>query len=443
MKNDVSIDKNKSKIKSKIFFQKCNYNYIFFLCYMIFFFLNTYIGFDNYPDKFESISSYIKKENLLLILQLMHLYTSTLSNLLAVIPYFIRKRLLAKNENNIEIIKAIDKKETNDEIDLIYNDIHYIESEKKKKKFKILCILVGVLDFLQKFPFVLFNLIFREKEFMIYSFSCIAPFAIAIQFVCSYYILKIHFYKLQYFSLFLNIGIFIIILICDIINATKNKLDANTFYIYALNIIFLSIELSYGKILILEGFLSVYLLMIIKSSILIVLVIIFSLIFLIFDKDKEIFKGVGLLFSKFIFLTIANILSHFLEDLFLWLIIDRFSPNYNPFAIIFQEVSYGILDAVSGVKYSLEVWDICLRIILYVFSTIGVIIHNEIVVINICNLGSDTKYFLDMKFQYEELYAQTDNPEILKRFETFEEMEDINEDNENPINDEMNNSSTN
>ena len=48
-----------------------------------------------------------------------------------------------------------------------------------------------------------------------------------------------------------------------------------------------------------------------------------------------------------------------------------------------------------------------------------------------------------MKFQYEELYAQTDNPEILKRFETFEEMEDINEDNENPINDEMNNSSTN
>ena len=64
----------------------------------------------------------------------MHLYTSTLSNLLAVIPYFIRKRLLAKNENNIEIIKAIDKKETNDEIDLIYNDIHYIESEKKKKK---------------------------------------------------------------------------------------------------------------------------------------------------------------------------------------------------------------------------------------------------------------------------------------------------------------------
>ena len=426
MENDVSINKNKSKIKSKIFFQKCNYNYIFFLCYMIFFFLNTYIGFDNYPDKFESISSYIKKENLLLILQLMHLYTSTLSNLLAVIPYFIRKRLLAKNENNIEIIKAIDKKETNDEIDLIYNDIHYIESEKKKKKFKILCILVGVLDFLQKFPFVLFNLIFREKEFMIYSFSCIAPFAIAIQFVCSYYILKIHFYKLQYFSLFLNIGIFIIILICDIINATKNKLDANTFYIYALNIIFLSIELSYGKILILEGFLSVYLLMIIKSSILIVLVIIFSLIFLIFDKDKEIFKGVGLLFSKFIFLTIANILSHFLEDLFLWLIIDRFSPNYNPFAIIFQEVSYAIL-----------------RIILYVISTIGVIIHNEIVVINICNLGSDTKYFLDMKFQYEELYAQTDNPEILKRFETFEEMEDINEDNENPINDEMNNSSTN
>ena len=80
---------------------------------------------------------------------------------------------------------------------------------------------------------------------------------------------------------------------------------------------------------------------------------------------------------------------------------------------------------------------------LYVILTIGVIIHNELVVINICDLGSDTKYFLDKKFENEGLFAKTDNPQILKRFETSEEMEITNEDDEVPINDERNNSSEN
>ena len=47
-------------------------------------------------------------------------------------------------------------------------------------------------------------------------------------------------------------------------------------------------------------------------------------------------------------------------------------------------------------------------------------IHNEIVVINICNLGSDTKYFLDKKVKSEELYSSSDNPDILQKYETFE-----------------------
>ena len=119
----------------------------------------------------------------------------------------------------------------------------------------------------------------------------------------------------------------------------------------------------------------------------------------------------------------VNIVSHFLEDLFIWLIIDRFSPNYNPIAIIFQEVSFIIADAIMGAKYDIMGWDLYVRIVLYIISFIGIIIHNEIVVINICNLGSDTKYFLDIKVETEELFAKTDDPEILKRFETLEEME--------------------
>ena len=262
------------------------------------------------------------------------------------------------------------------------------------------------------------------------------------QFISSYFILKIHFYKLQYFSLFLNIGIFIIILIIDIINIIKcNSFNPHNFYIYAINIIFLSIELSYGKTIILEGFISVYLLMIIKGAVVLVFVIIFSLIVLI--VDKSIFTNIGFVFKNYIWMIFVNIVSHFLEDLFIWLIIDRFSPNYNPIAIIFQEVSFIIADAIMGAKYDIMGWDLYVRIVLYIISFIGIIIHNEIVVINICNLGSDTKYFLDIKVETEELFAKTDDPEILKRFETLEEMEEKDEENEDTINNEKNNSSVN
>ena len=59
-------------------------------------------------------------------------------------------------------------------------------------------------------------------------------------------------------------------------------------------------------------------------------------------------------------------------------------------------------------------------------------IHNEIVVINICNLGSDTKYFLDKNVKSEELYSSSDNPDILQKYETFEM--DIKSEDSNSIN---------
>ena len=81
-----------------------------------------------------------------------------------------------------------------------------------------------------------------------------------------------------------------------------------------------------------------------------------------------------------------------------------------------------MIDEIYGYngRYKIMGWDLYFRISLFVVSFIGVMIHDEIVVINICNLGSDTKYFLDIKFENEELFAHTDNPEIIKRYESME-----------------------
>ena len=297
---------------------------------------------------------------------------------------------------------------------------------KGKKKLYIILLLLQIFDFLYRFSFILYNIIFPNKLTAIFTFSSETPFEIFFQFICSYYILKVHFYKLQYFSLFLNLFIFIILLTIDIIDGLDHELVEVKFYIFShLSIIFYSLEYSYGKKALLYGYISVYLLLIMKGIFKFILVILLSIILLIVKKDVFIGFKYFTIGPKYALLIIANIISRFFINLFLWLIIDRFSPNYFPLALIFEQLCNFIIEQI----YQDEkiVWETYVRIALYIISFIGVMIHNEVIVINICNLGSDTKYFLDKIVKSEELYSSSNNPDILKRFETFE-METKNED---------------
>ena len=403
-------------MKKKIIFQKCNFNYIYFLFNIIMTFINLLIEYKLYPqDETELDESEYKYY---LPLQMInYLYTYNISDFLAVIPYLIRKRILKNKEVNIDKSK------------LIYISGEKSELKKKKKEIILHFILIGVFDFLQKFAYVLYNIIFPDKDFVINPFSCTTQLEIIFQFLCCYFILKIFFYKLQYLALFLNIGIFVIILIIDIVNIFKfNLIDGNIYYFFALSIIFYCNEYALVKKIFLYGYISIYFFMLIKGAIVLIFVLIFSLI--MFAAKKEVFIRIGffLTHKKYILLIIARIFSTFFLSMFLWLIIDRFSPNYLPFSLIFNEIIYFIVDLICSTdNYKSISWDLYFRIVLYVISFIGVMIHNEIVVINICNLGSDTKYFLDLKLENEELFTNTDNPEIIKRYETYE-MDSVNED---------------
>ena len=46
-------------------------------------------------------------------------------------------------------------------------------------------------------------------------------------------------------------------------------------------------------------------------------------------------------------------------------------------------------------------YDLYIRLFLYIILIICVLIQNEIIVINICGLASDTKYFLNLKLKNE------------------------------------------
>ena len=104
----------------------------------------------------------------------------------------------------------------------------------------------------------------------------------------------------------------------------------------------------------------------------------------------------------------------------MWIIIDRFSPNYTPLIIIGEEIRNFINDLITTKNFLKMKDHKYIRIVLYIISFIGVILHNEIVVINIWGLGSDTKYFYDALVKNEEEYSNADDPDIFKKFETID-----------------------
>ena len=418
-------------MQKKIIFQKCNFNNIYFLFIIIIIFIELLI--ENKLTLNEEELNKIKNEGANVYLPtriLINLYITNLSDFLAIIPHLIRKRLLKKKQEKISSVEIEDYNH-DDGKNLIYNDSNISLTNKKKKTILLFIILVGILDFLEKFALILYNIINPDKEFDIYPFSCVAPFEISFQFICSYFILKMHFYKLQYFSLFLNLGIFIIILIIDIVKLStqskENSYDGKIFIFYLFNLIFYSVEYSIGKRILLYGFISIYLLIIINGVVVLILNLLFSLI--IYLVNKKIFSVIGAFFTnkEFILLMFAKIFSSFFASLFTWLIIDKFSPNYLPIAFLCYDLCIFILYIIfHSTQIKIE-WDLFVRIFLYLVSAIGVMIHNEVVVINICNLGSDTKYFLDLQVESDELFAKTDNPEIMKRYESEIDIESDNE----------------
>ena len=195
-------------MNKKIIFQKCNFNNIYFLFYIITFFIFQLINYQINKES-ENIPDLI---NYNLSSQILNLYLKIISDFIAVIPFFIRKQLLKKKDITIKNINVEDNKLTEDSA-LIYNDNIQSEFKKKKNKIILICIFIGILDFLHIFTYALYEIIYPAQKAEYYTFSCFVPIEIILQFICSYFILKIHFYKLQYLSLFLNLGIFIIILV--------------------------------------------------------------------------------------------------------------------------------------------------------------------------------------------------------------------------------------
>ena len=154
----------------------------------------------------------------------------------------------------------------------------------------------------------MYNIIFPEKLLYIYNFDCSVPVNIIFQFVSSYLILNLHFHKLHYFSIFLSLGIFIIILIIDIINIVKHEsFDPYALVFYIIYLLLLSVEYALGKKVILFGYISIYLLLLMRGFIKIIFTVLLSVFFIIFDSEVFINLGLYLKQNKNTIYSISNI----------------------------------------------------------------------------------------------------------------------------------------
>ena len=84
-------------MNKKIIFQKCNFNTIYFLLYIIFGIIDNIIKYNNHPN-FWNKSRDDSENKISLSYRLLLLYTSNISDFLAFIPYLIHKNYQGKIE---------------------------------------------------------------------------------------------------------------------------------------------------------------------------------------------------------------------------------------------------------------------------------------------------------------------------------------------------------
>ena len=162
-----------------------------------------------------------------------------------------------------------------------------------------------------------------------------------------------------------------------------------------------------AKYIFLFNFISTYALLLIKSIFHFIYLIIFSIPFIskkIGDKNGEngnIFLMIADIFEDktYYFIIIAYTITSFFYNNLLFKIIDIFSPNHFTISRLLENVGIFIIDSIINETGSIGY--LVLKSVMYIILIIAALIYNELLVINICNLGKNTQLFLDFEAENE------------------------------------------
>ena len=408
----------------KIFyFPKCEWKYLLFLLFFIFSFLQ------NFVNRWISMNSKDVAQPLI------NIYFFNISDFFSIIPLIIleiRTRRLNKKEASEKIAKLIEA-----------NTI----KKTKKKNFIYLLILVSFFDCLAHISSIIFYFFYGKNERSVSenNLSSLLIFNIITIYLLSRLVLKTYFYRHHYFSFLMNIICIIILSTLDLVNINKDKNGESVgmivFYIIKkiFTFIFYSVEYVFGKKVLLQKFKSIYTLLLYRAIFGSLFIILFSIpLFFIEVTDKTTKdEETGIIFSRFsklfyavnAFKIILFAVSNFFYNIFIWLIIDKFSPSHYVISQIFE--SFGTLIRlwiVEPNKTDLPV----LRMFIFFILIFSSLIYTEMIVINFCGLQKYTKIFLDdlEKVDIQQIFNDSTSGPSSERV-TLNESLDINEEHNN------------
>ena len=89
---------------------------------------------------------------------MLEIFILNLSDFFALIPYYIRKKRIKKNNDNKKEEKDIDNEnnEHKEKVELIYNELKESATKLKQKEIIFYLILIAVFDFLKDFSIFIY-----------------------------------------------------------------------------------------------------------------------------------------------------------------------------------------------------------------------------------------------------------------------------------------------
>ena len=285
--------------------------------------------------------------------------------------------------------------------------------KENNKDFIKIIVKISAIDFFCQLLFLIFTICFQiniaiEKQ----NQNFLLIIDITSRFLFCRFILKTFFYRHHIASMIINMLVFIILGIIDMLSIInkKNEIEATPKIIFSIFLIIQTIAYSYedvlNKIALEKDYFTPYSLLFYKGLFQIPLVIILSLFILIYNDDngKNVWKSFfGLNTQTLNFYLIKRsifIVFNILRSISLVQVIDKFSSQYLSILKVLESLFiyiYFVID-IQGKGYFSWYENIIISIS-FLILVLTSLIYNEVLVLNFFGLQDYTQHGLDIQAQ--------------------------------------------
>ena len=387
-------------MENNVFIPRLTKKHLLFLAFSISSFFREFMSLYEFTD--------YDKENLVQK-KYFDILQNVISDLLQGILYLLSK---LKEKRESKKLKNSLKIESLDKDNIATNNEGFIK----------IILKISAIDFFCQLFFLIFTISFNidnviKKE----NQNFLLIIDITSRFLFCRYILKTFFYRHHIASMIINMLVFIILGILDIISIINKELNirANLIILFGIFLIIQTIAYSYedvlNKIALEKDYFTPYSLLFYKGLFQIPLVIILSLFILIYkdDEEKNVWKSFSELHSEvLIFILIKRsifIVFNILRSISLVQVIDKFSSQYLSILKVLESLFiyiYFLVD-IQGKDY-FKWYENIIMSISFLILVLTSLIYNEVLVLNIFGLQDYTQHGLDIQAEKDLRDAETE-----------------------------------